>query len=88
MSKNAPDRLQEAISASIRVYKITETGSGQRHDKKHLNPADMQALLFVADRAGCIANDVIAEDSSWPEIRPRLLCLPPGAWSCRSRALR
>ncbi len=58
MNSNAPERLHEAISALIRVYKIAETGAGESHDRKHLNPADTQTLLFVGNRPDCIANDV------------------------------
>ena len=58
MDKNTPYRLHEAISTLIRVYKITEIESAEGHDKKRLNPADRQALLFVGERGECIANDV------------------------------
>ena len=58
MPKSAPHRLHEAISVLIRVYKITETGTTGSRGKKHLNPVDMQTLLFVGDRTDCIANDV------------------------------
>ena len=58
MNKDAPYRLHEAISALIRVYKITEIGAAEGQGKKHLNPADRQTLLFVGERGECIANDV------------------------------
>jgi DNA-binding MarR family transcriptional regulator len=58
MNRNAPERLHEAISTLIRVYKIAETGAVEGRDRKHLNPADTQTLLFVGNRPDCIANDV------------------------------
>lgn len=58
MNKDAPYRLHQAISALIRVYKITELGAGEGQEKKYLNPADRQTLLFVGERGECIANDV------------------------------
>ena len=60
MDKNAPYRLHQAISTLIRIYKISETAPRESPGKKHLNPPDMQTLLFVGERTTCIANDVAA----------------------------
>lgn len=58
VEKNAPYRLHEAISTLIRIYKISETAPVESAGRKHLNPPDMQTLLFVGARTTCIANDV------------------------------
>jgi DNA-binding MarR family transcriptional regulator len=58
VEKNAPYRLHQAISTLIRIYKISETAPAENAGKKHLNPPDMQTLLFVGEHTTCIATDV------------------------------
>lgn len=58
VDNNSPYRLHQAISTLIRTYKISETAPAESLDKKHLNPPDMQTLLFVGERGTCIATDV------------------------------
>ncbi len=50
------EELREAISNVVRTFKVAE-GSSEAGDTK-LNPADVQALLFIHGNKGCIANDV------------------------------
>jgi len=51
------DELRLCIDALVRVFKVTDSPS-LGPGATRLNPPDMQALLFVAQNANCISNDL------------------------------
>ena len=60
MSKIDPahvEKLRHAIDVLVRVFKIAEGHAGDDAVPK-LNPSDVQAILFLADRPGSIAADL------------------------------
>lgn len=60
MSKIDPahvDKLRDAISVLVRVFKIAEGDTGDDTAPK-LNPSDIQAILFLADHPRAIAADL------------------------------
>ena len=50
--------LRQSIDVLVRVLKITDSSQVSQSTPK-LNPADMQAILFVADRPNCIVSDLV-----------------------------